>query len=420
MGKIVKNGSMLRNPGNKNPQRLRHRWNPSKYFDVMNVVSRWHVEGIVHTVNEDRTEYSSASVTLTESAQFNEWQTARGTIPLPGEGPNRGKGGNKPKASNSNNNGGSMQQHVEGGDLFGQLATVLQKISESNARIPDGLSDRLEAIESTVERLEKSAPQRIEVSVNGVVNEVKGVAHRRFKILCELVANRENAYLWGPPGTGKTVAAKMAADAAGLSFAYSSRVLEHYSLRGYTTSDGKLVDTEFHKAFRDGGVFLLDELDRSDPNAALWLNAALANGYADFPTGVVKRHPDFVCIATGNTNMSGAADGFAAEKQDSSVADRYAFLHWPIDESMEEKIFHGFGLESDKWLRYVRAARAEVERRQIADFYITPRATYEGAKALASGRSWNLVVEQYVQRNCDVTTWKAVHTIATEAIKGGE
>jgi len=53
-------------------------------------------------------------------------------------------------------------------------------------------------------------------------------------------------------------------------------------------------------------LFLFDEIDASLPNAVLAFNAALANGYADFPDGMVKRHPRFACIAAANTFGMGA------------------------------------------------------------------------------------------------------------------
>jgi hypothetical protein len=58
---------------------------------------------------------------------------------------------------------------------------------------------------------------------------------------------------------------------------------------------------------------MLDELDASDENALITLNSA-ANGYFAFPCGTMKAHPDFRCIAAGNTCGRGATDDYTGRR----------------------------------------------------------------------------------------------------------
>ena len=56
---------------------------------------------------------------------------------------------------------------------------------------------------------------------------------------------------------------------------------------------GKFHETEFYRAFKNGGLFFLDEMDASIPEVLVMLNAAIANRYFDFPNGKIDAHPDF-------------------------------------------------------------------------------------------------------------------------------
>ena len=57
---------------------------------------------------------------------------------------------------------------------------------------------------------------------------------------------------------------------------------------------------------RNGGLFFLDEMDASIPEVLVLLNAAIANGYFEFPNGKITAHEDFRVVAAGNTVGSGA------------------------------------------------------------------------------------------------------------------
>lgn len=408
MGKVIRNTSMLREPNGKRPMRLKHRFEDGKYFDVLRKNGPMSVSGIVHTVNGDRTDYTSVETTL-EGAELGRWQTNRGIIPLPGEGPNRKTNHHKPKPEASSVTVSDNLPKIDNNVI--EIAEMISKISKIGGTDPrvDGLVEKLEELRNRVETMSK--PTIVEVSKDGrQPRRVEGNVHKRFADALKLASiPGAGLYLWGPAGTGKTSAAAQIAKALDLKFYFSSRLLEHYSLAGFRTANGETVRTEFREAFEHGGVFLLDEMDRSDPNAVLWLNAALANGVCAFPDATIKQHPDFIIIATGNTKLNGASSDYnGAMKQDASVADRFRFLKWGIDEALEESVYYAMGAQSSAWLERVRRIRAVVDRRQIQGFDVTPRAVFDGLALILKGLSEDLALEASVERNCECSAWESI------------
>lgn len=114
--------------------------------------------------------------------------------------------------------------------------------------------------------------------------------------------------LIGPAGSGKTVAAGLLAESLGLQFGQlclSGGTSETW-LFGRQTPNG-FIEGVFSQMYREGGVFLLDELDAADANMLLAINTALANGvmYNPISGKGFNRHANFVCVATANTACLG-------------------------------------------------------------------------------------------------------------------
>ena len=129
-----------------------------------------------------------------------------------------------------------------------------------------------------------------------------------------------NIYLYGAAGSGKSHTAEQIADALGLAFYGQTTIQFAHDVRGYGDAGGNFVDTPFFKAFAHGGLYFQDEYDRSNTEAAIVLNSALANGWYDFPViGRVNAHPDFRFMAAGNTLMTGADEEYVSgQVQDAS------------------------------------------------------------------------------------------------------
>jgi MoxR-like ATPase len=132
-----------------------------------------------------------------------------------------------------------------------------------------------------------------------------------------------------------------AAEALGLPF-----VLEVVGLTstktdflGFVDAGGRCTETNFKRAFLNGGVYFIDEADSANANVGIALNTAIENGICAFPDGVFKAHPDFVAIAAGNTNGKGGTAQFGGRvRMDSAFQDRFAFIEWGVDEALERDI----------------------------------------------------------------------------------
>ena len=224
---------------------------------------------------------------------------------------------------------------------------------------------------------------RIEMVYEDRSVQVEGVQHRCMPDLMRLlVQGHREVYLFGPPGSGKSHAAQVAAEAFQLPFAMTGKVESKYDLFGFTDAHGRPFKTAFRRCWEEGGVFLFDEMDRSDPSAVVALNGALANGYADFPDGPMKRHARCFIIGGGNTTMGGADRAFnTAQQQDQSVIDRFTFLQWSYDEAMERILS---GEDQSDWVAFVQRVRRAADKLRVS-LLATPRASMRGAKMLRDG-----------------------------------
>jgi len=240
--------------------------------------------------------------------------------------------------------------------------------------------------------------------------KLEGLAHFKFaSLLAKCQArdkdgNRLNVWLTGPAGTGKTTAAKFVAKALGLEFRYTGAIDTQYALTGFVDAHGKIVSTEFRKAYVEGGTFLFDEVDGSSPNATLAFNAALANGHACFPDGNFERHKDCLIIAAANTWGLGATHDYVGRnKLDAAFLDRFVFQDWPIDEALERATSG-----NTAWFERVVSVRRKVTAMGLKGIMITPRATYFGAALLAAGVEQSEVEISTLRKGMTDEQWRMV------------
>ena len=232
-----------------------------------------------------------------------------------------------------------------------------------------------------------------------------GVVHFRTELLIRALSYGSNVYLYGPAGSGKTTAGQKAAEAFKLQFYFTGKIDSEYLLLGFKDARGETVRTPFREAYEHGGLFLFDEIDRSDPGAFTALNAALANKMCSFPDGIVQMHKAFKCIAAGNTRMSGADETYSAgQQQDGASVDRFVFIDWPYDERLETAIS-----PNKEWCDYVQRARKACADRGISHL-ITPRASIEGGKWINAGETWG--------ETAAACLWKGLHPDTIAQIEG--
>lgn len=231
-----------------------------------------------------------------------------------------------------------------------QAAALLELLKSSNCGNDDTARERIDALAAQVEALAaqvealKNQPARVhEIRLPEKAEKVEGITHPKYDEVLAMIAEGENVYLYGPAGSGKNVLCAQVAKGLGLPFYYQNTVLTKFDLSGFKNAVGDFEKTEFFEAFTKGGLFMLDEVDNSTAEAMVALNAALANGYYSFPgIGRVDVHPDFRCIAAGNTIGTGADSAYCGRyKLDASSRDRFCFESIDYCEEIEKAITAG-------------------------------------------------------------------------------
>lgn len=172
---------------------------------------------------------------------------------------------------------------------------------------------------------------------NNMKHVVEGVTCNDFEEIVTYIKEGEPVYMYGAAGCGKSHTAEQVAAALGLKFYPQSQILFAHDVKGYGDAAGRYVDTPFYRAFTEGGLFFIDEMDASAAEALVVLNTAIANGFYNFPVvGCVKAHPDFRVIAAGNTAMTGADVEYTARfVQDASTRNRFSFFEMEYDKRIE-------------------------------------------------------------------------------------
>lgn len=206
-----------------------------------------------------------------------------------------------------------------------------------------------------------SIERKITTVIDGKKVELDGVVHEKFDTVVKFIANNEPVFLTGPAGSGKNVLCKQVAKALGLNFYFTNAVTQEYKLTGFTDANGHYQPTQFYKAFTEGGVFMLDEMDASIPEVLIILNAAIANRYFDFPApiGYVEAHPNFRVIAAGNTIGQGADFEYVGRTQlDGASLDRFAIVEIDYSPTIENSVANG----DVELVEFCRAFRKEAQK----------------------------------------------------------
>jgi hypothetical protein len=288
-----------------------------------------------------------------------------------------------------------------GGGLDALLGGIIA--SQVAAQVEAALLKRPSVDPLEVARIAREAVHVVRVEVvrpGEAPRVVEGLHHTRFPRLLELLSAGLHVYLYGPAGTGKSSAARNAAGALGLAFGSAGKVDSKYDLTGFRDAHGRVVRTSFREVWEHGGLFLLDEMDRSDPSAVLALNNGLATGLLDFPDATVAKHPSTVIVGGGNTRLAGGDRTYTgAVAQDASVADRFAFLSWSYDERLERALA---GEDQLDWVLFVQAVRKAAAKLRI-DVLATPRASISGAALLRRGDRREDVEDETLWKGLDAT-----------------
>jgi MoxR-like ATPase len=174
-------------------------------------------------------------------------------------------------------------------------------------------------------------------------------------------------YLSGPSGSGKNVIGSQVSKVLQLPFHFSNAIQQIYQLVGFIDANGRYHETEFYRAFTSGGVFFLDEMDASNPELLIWLNAAIANGYCEFPQGVKQAHDNFRIIGAGNTSGKGATEKYVTRQQlDMATLNRFIEVEVTYSKQVEDAIASDLALAN--FIRDYRKATEKIGYNTVVSY----------------------------------------------------
>lgn len=297
---------------------------------------------------------------------------------------------------------------------MGNTISTATAAATENARA--ALSDIVEEARAIV----NGAPRVLRIDIKGRTRELPAAPrHHSFDVLLTMtVCGREKGglpvMLVGPAGGGKTTSAEHVAQALGLPFYSNGALTGAHELTGYKDGAGHYHTTPFRQAFEHGGLYLMDETDRSDAAAPVTLNSAIANGFMGFPDRAepVRAHPDFVPMIAANTYGRGADRIYVGANQlDGSTTDRFVTLDWDYDETLERTL-----TGDDAWVSYVQAARKAAFDLKVRHI-ISPRASMGGAALRRAGLAFDLVANSALWKGLDADQRTRITDKIPESVK---
>lgn len=186
-----------------------------------------------------------------------------------------------------------------------------------------------------------------------------------------------NVLFVGPRGTGKTeMAIKLAEEMERRLYMVTSPQTR-YEVTGYADANGREVTTQVTEAITDSeGFLLIEEMDRSAPEALIPMNAMLANGLMDTPVrGVIEVSPDLRIIATANTCGHGRTEEYVtANRLDASTLDRFVVIHVDYEPYIDKACATGpDGSIDNKLVEFVQSYRQACKDNYLESYTISYR-----------------------------------------------
>ena len=283
------------------------------------------------------------------------------------------------------------------GDKIAQVAIDLAHVLSNASGKDNELRAKVEKIEQDIADLQGNQVKDLHIQIADRPKVDAGKVHKSFEDLLIVAQCRQHAFLTGAAGSFKTSSAEKVAEGLELEHSAVSVCAQTTAstLLGYMNAVGDYVSTEFRKRYEQGGVFILDEIDNGNANVLAVLNSALANGSCAFPDGMVKRHKDFILVATANTYGTGANAQYVGRNAlDAATLDRFNTIQWDYDEDLE------YSICPTQWCKHVQLIRKAVANLGIKTV-ISPRATFNGQKLLDAGMDITKVEAQLLWRGLD-------------------
>lgn len=237
-------------------------------------------------------------------------------------------------------------------------------------------------------------PKQIIIKESDTERKLEGIFHKDFEKICNIVANNIPLMLVGGAGAGKNYTLEQVARGLGLTFYTTNAINQEYKLTGFIDANGVYHETEFYKAFKDGGMFFLDEIDASSPEALIILNSAIANRYFDFPTGRIEANKDFRVVCAGNTYGTGADMIYVGRNVlDGATLDRFVVLNFDYDEQVERQLAY-----DEELYLFIKDLRDAINQSNLR-YIVSMRALINATKLLEIGIDKETILKTVIIKN---------------------
>lgn len=220
-------------------------------------------------------------------------------------------------------------------------------------------------------------------------------------------------YLWGHAGVGKTTALEQVCAYTGRPFVrvqHTANTEESDIEGGWRVVNGDTVfqDGPLAIAMQKGYIYCADEYDFASPMVISLYQAVLEGKPLRIKSAnkIIRPHPEFRIVATGNTNGSGDEAGLYAGTQIQNAAnyERFGIVQKVeyMPESQEIGILCGkTGIDKNlakKLVDYANMMRSSYERRDVA-IPMSPRALLNATRLGLARNNWKFGIEcAYINR----------------------
>ncbi len=295
-----------------------------------------------------------------------------------------------------NNNNGATLDHVS--NLAGALQPFLNGLNNNagmdEARIIELIKQHSNpAIEVIVKSLDKP-----EINV--------GAQHHKFQEMLLVASQRIPVFLAGPSGSGKTYAAEQLAKGLGLHYEAISvgPMTSKSDLIGFIDANGKYHETGLIRCVKNGGVFMIDEIDSGNPGVLTILNMVLSNGVMATPEGMIEKHADFICIAGANTYGTGADRQYVGRCQlDEATLKRFFTVEWGYDSNLERSISGADCDKSNALIDTIQDLRENASKHNMR-VTVSPRDSIYAVRLLKAGMKEKDILHGLIYKGLDKST----------------
>lgn len=248
-----------------------------------------------------------------------------------------------------------------------QIKDMIKEFRNQRGRAPQSTVKRMQIEKKIHDLLYKSKPSDQQELIDDIKTQIhsgpKFIGYGRAPKnpydntdLTTMLKLKENVLLNGPSGTGKTYFCLQYAkqhNITNIAKVACYEMMSDAAFIGYNDINGNYHPSSLYKAYKEGGLLIVDEIDAADSNTLLVINQVLDHYPVEFANGeVVKCHPDFICICTSNDYM-GIDSRFNRNRLDAATIDRLyiykvdprqvqAYLNYEVRKEVSEKLHVDF------------------------------------------------------------------------------